>query len=197
MYTNNTPPTQSIIPTLKPQSLANIFNKAQPNASVAKNQISQDTLSLVSSANQAYNGNINDNEAYENSGKTTLADWADNTGELAKTSPIKIPENATIKSSTKTAGYDQISYKWVEGGYTYEARWHTKTPGAPTGQINTWVVSRVTQGTPTGQRRVLHIMVGNTWVTRHEWQAAITAYQNGTMTAAQEAMLKAGHWLAP
>ncbi|HWQ51903.1 MAG TPA: hypothetical protein VN369_08900, partial [Terriglobales bacterium] len=133
----------------------------------------------------------------EGAGKTTLADWADNTGELAKTSPIKIPENATIKADTKAAGYDQISYKWTDSGYNYEARWHTKTLGAPAGQGNTWVVSRVTQGNPTGQRRVIHIMVGNTWVTRHEWQAAIMAYQNGTMTAVQEAMLKAGHWFAP
>lgn len=130
-------------------------------------------------------------------GNTTLADWADNTKELAKTSPIKIPENAIVKSGTKAAGYDQISYKWADSGYNYEARWHTKTPGAPTGQGNTWVVSRVTQGTPTGQRRVIHIMVGNTWVTRAAWQDAIKAYQNGSMTAGQEAMLKAGHWLAP
>lgn len=133
----------------------------------------------------------------EGAGETTLADWADNTKELAKTSPIKIPEGATIKSGTKASGYDQISYKWTDSGYNYEARWHTKTPGAPTGQGNTWVVSRVTQGAPTGRRRVIHIMVGNTWVTRAAWQDAIKAYQNGTMTAAQEAMLKAGHWLAP
>ena len=136
-------------------------------------------------------------ELAKGAGNTTLADWVNKTKELAKTAPIKIPENATVKSGAKAAGYDQISYKWTEGGYKYEVRWHTKTPGAPAGRGNTWVVSRVTQGNPTGQRRVIHIMVGNTWVTRHEWQAAITAYQNGTMTAAQKAMLKAGHWLAP
>ena len=33
--------------------------------------------------------------ATEGAGNTTLADWADNTKELVKTSPIKIPENAT------------------------------------------------------------------------------------------------------
>jgi len=133
----------------------------------------------------------------EGAGKTTAADWTGKTSELAKTSPVKIPENATIKAGTKTAGYDQINYKWSENGYIYEARWHTKTPGAPAGQGNTWVVERITPGTSTGQMRVTDIKVGETWVTRTAWQNAIKAYQNGTMTAAQEAMLKAGHWLAP
>ncbi len=130
-------------------------------------------------------------------GETTLADWADNTEELAKTSPVKIPENATIKSGTKAAGYDQISYKWAESGYNYEARWHTKTPGAPAGQGNTWVITRVALGTSTGSARTVYVLAGDEWVTRYEWQAAINAYRNGVMTAAQEAMLKAGHWLAP
>lgn len=120
-----------------------------------------------------------------------------NTAELAKTSPVKIPENAIVKAGQKASGYDQVSYKWTDSEFKYEARWHTKTPGAPAGQGNTWVVTRVTRGTPTGQIRVEHILVGDTWVTRYEWQKAITAYQNGTMTVAQETMLKDGHWLVP
>ena len=142
-------------------------------------------------------GDITSNAVTEGAGETTLADWADNIKELAKTSPLKIPDNATIKSGTKAAGYDQISYKWPDSGYNYEARWHTKTPGAPAGQGNTWVITRVTPGTATGNSRTVHILAGDKWVTRYEWQAAINAYQNGAMTAAQEAMLKAGHWLAP
>lgn len=103
-----------------------------------------------------------------------------------------------MKIQAKT-GYDQITYKWSEGGYNYEVRWHTPTPGAPAGEGNSWVVSRVTPGTPTGQVRVENIYtgIGDGWTPRWEWQAAIDAYNNGTMTAAQEALLKAGHWIAP
>ena len=54
--------------------------------------------------------------------------------------------------------YDQISYKWSDGTYKYEARWHTETPGVSTGSGNTWVVERITPGTPTGQRSATHIL---------------------------------------
>ena len=129
---------------------------------------------------------------------TGLSDWTGKTNNLAKTAPIEIPENAIVKAGPKAAGYEQISYKWNDSTYKYEARWHTQTPGAPAGSGNTWVVSRVTPGNSTGLRAVTHIYTGNgQWTTKFDWQAAITAYQNGTMTAAQEAMLKAGHWLAP
>ncbi len=126
-----------------------------------------------------------------------LEDRSGITKELAKTSPVIIPSNAIIKSCTKAGGYDQISYKWTDSEYKYEARWHTKTPGAPTGQGNTWVITRVTPGTATGKARKVHILAGDKWVSRFEWQAAINAYKSGTMTTAQEAMLKAGHWLVP
>jgi len=127
---------------------------------------------------------------------TTLSDWVGKTGELAKTAPVKIPGNATVKIGTKV-GYEQISYKWTSSGYKYEARWHTRTSGAPAGQGNTWVFSRITPGTPTGQIRVEHIFTAKGWVRRFEWQRAIDAYNNGTMTTAQESMLKTGHWSAP
>lgn len=40
-------------------------------------------------------------------------------------------------------GYEQISYKWNDGTYKYEVRWHTRTSGgAPEGQGNTWVIQR-------------------------------------------------------
>lgn len=37
----------------------------------------------------------------------------------------------------------------------------------------------------------------NTWVTRADWQSSINAYQNGSMTVEQSAMLGSGHWDAP
>ncbi|MDF2869629.1 MAG: hypothetical protein K0R05_1204 [Anaerocolumna sp.] len=134
----------------------------------------------------------------EGAGKlTTGADWSGKTNELAKTAPTSIPSNATIKVQSKT-GYDQISYKWSDGTYKFEARWHTKTPGAPTGQGNTWVVERTTPGTPTGQKAVTHILTGDSvWTSRNDWQQAITAFQNDIATEAQKTLLERGHWVAP
>ncbi|MBW7475224.1 hypothetical protein K0T92_10745 [Paenibacillus oenotherae] len=116
---------------------------------------------------------------------------------LAQSSPISIPSTAAIKVQTKT-GYQQIQFKWSDGYYKYELRWHTRTPGAPINQGNTWVIERTTPGNTTGQSRTYHIYTGgNQWTPRHEWQAAITARQNGTATAAQNKMLENGHWPAP
>ena len=122
--------------------------------------------------------------------------WSGRTSELAQQAPIRIPANATVRVQAKK-GYNQISYRWTENGQVFEARWHTPTPNAPAGQGNTWVVSRVTPGTPTGQLRTEHILVGNRWVPRFEWQAAITAQKNGVATPEQLRLLENGHWPAP
>lgn len=127
---------------------------------------------------------------------STLSDWSDKVSDLSKQAPIEIPSNATVKVQAKN-GYDQISFKWTENGKNYEVRWHTKTPGAPEGQGNTWVVTRTTPGTPTGQVKTQHILVGDTWIPRYQWQNAINAYKNGTATPEQLQLLKDGHWQAP
>lgn len=129
-------------------------------------------------------------------GSTTASDWENRIPELSKQAPVDIPSDATVKIQTKN-GYDQITFKWSENGYNYEVRWHTRTPGAPAEQGNTWVVSRVTPGTPTGQVRAEHILVGDTWVPGYQWQDAINAYSNGTATAEQLQLLMDGHWSAP
>ena len=77
----------------------------------------------------------------------------------AEISPIEIPSNATMKIQSKT-GYEQIQYKWSDGTYKYDARWHTRTPGAPAEQGNTWGVERTTPGNAHGQNKVKHILTG-------------------------------------
>ncbi|OJU18135.1 MAG: hypothetical protein BGN88_04970 [Clostridiales bacterium 43-6] len=106
--------------------------------------------------------------------------------------PIEIPENATVKPASKT-GYEQISYKWKDSNYKYEVRWHTRTPGAPKNQGNTWVVERVTPGSG-GVDPKSHILVEGQWISKFQWQAAIKAYQNGTATQQQLEILEKGHW---
>ena len=106
--------------------------------------------------------------------------------------PIEIPESATIKPASKV-GYEQISYNWRDATYKYQVRWHTRTPGAPANQGNTWVIERKTPGSG-GVRPKTEILSGNQWVSRKQWQNAIDAYQNGTATLQQLQMLEKGHW---
>ncbi len=117
--------------------------------------------------------------------------------EYKREAPIEIPENATIKASSKK-GYEQITYKWRDATYKYEVRWHTRTPGAPGNQENTWVIKCELPGHGR-QSPQTYFKVGNTgtdadWVPGFEWYDAIRARQNGTATAEQIKLLDMGHW---
>ena len=107
--------------------------------------------------------------------------------------PIEIPESAKYKAQSKAAGYEQIAYKWNDGSYKYEARWHTRTPGAPVDQVNTWVIQRIIPGSG-GTKPTTYILSGDRWVPRYEWQAAIDARQAGIATQEQIEILDKGHW---
>lgn len=122
------------------------------------------------------------------------------TDELAKSSPVDIPGDATVKVQHKAGGYDQISYKWSDGTYKYEARWHTTTPNAPEESPNSWVVERTKPGTPTGQMKVQSIHtpeINNDWTPKWEWGAVVDAYNKGTTTPLKDAILNSGHVNAP
>lgn len=54
-----------------------------------------------------------------------------------KRAPVEIPDTATYKAKSMADGYEQISFKWNDGTYKYEVRWHTRTSGAPIDQGNT------------------------------------------------------------
>ena len=117
--------------------------------------------------------------------------------ELSKTAPMKIPSTSTIKDEKKV-GYDQVTYKWKRGEFTYTARWHTRTPGAPKTQGNTWVIERKRAGIgrgPNARRSENHILVGkNKWVSKKKWYDAIRAKKTGTATKEQKELLNNGHW---
>jgi predicted ribonuclease toxin of YeeF-YezG toxin-antitoxin module len=108
--------------------------------------------------------------------------------------PIVIPDHAKIKAQSKSAGYEQISYKWSEDNYKYEARWHTRTPGAPKDQGNTWVIQRTIPGNGSNKPRTFFKIDVDEWVTATEWYAAISARKANKATSEQIKLLNKGHW---
>lgn len=112
-------------------------------------------------------------------------------------SPLDIPENATINAKSMNKGYQQIKYNWSDGTYTYEARWHTETPGAVKyDRGTTWVVTRKIPGNAQGQRSVTECLAGDKWVSLKVWKDAEIANMAGTATQEQMDLLESGHWLA-
>ena len=119
---------------------------------------------------------------------------------LPSTSPLHIPQNASIKEEHKV-GYEQVKYTWANGDYNYTSRWHTRTPEAPPEQGNSWVVERKRPGIGYGKnaRPLIHeVMIktdnGFKWVPFSEWKKAISARKTGTSSEAQKELLKNGHW---
>lgn len=111
-------------------------------------------------------------------------------------SPLKIPDDANIIQQDKAAGYNQMKFRWSDGGQNYEARWHTRTPGAPANAGPSWVVTRTTPGTAAGTPRTTEILTGQTWTPGNTWFAAVAARKAGTATPAQQALLDSGHFPA-
>jgi hypothetical protein len=118
---------------------------------------------------------------------------------LPQSSPIPIPQNAKITRQEKE-DYDQVKYKWTRGKYTYTSRWHTRTPGAPPSQGDSWVVERRCPGVGAGKNarpRTSEILVGKgKWIPKATWDSAIRARNNGTATQEQKELLDHGHWKA-
>lgn len=140
--------------------------------------------------------NLNQNYSADFDGTSDVTEWGDRTDELAKMAPIIVPETAVANVKQKQ-GYDQIAYKWRANGCIYEVRWHTKTPGAPEDQVNTWVVSRTISGTPERQYKIRQILVGGKWVSKEEWEKSKKAYGTKSATPEQLKLLEDGHWRAP
>ena len=118
--------------------------------------------------------------------------------DYAKKAPIDIPDTATMKPRTMNNGYEQITYAWRENEYKYVVRWHSRTPGAPIEQGNTWVITRKIPGSG-GQKPRSFYKIGNTgtdadWVKGKDWFDAINARKAGTATPHQLEILDAGHW---
>jgi len=118
---------------------------------------------------------------------------------LPKSSPLRIPSDAKVTEQEKT-GYSQVKYQWSRGEYKYTGRWHTRTPGAPTNQGDSWVVERHKPGIgsgPNARKATREVLVGKyKWVSKAEWNRAIRARKNGTATKEQKEMLDNGHWKA-
>lgn len=111
-----------------------------------------------------------------------------------QTAPIGIPDSAKINAKTMNAGYEQITYKWNDGQFKYEVRWHTRTPGAPANQGNTWVVQRTIPGNGGNKPQTLFKTGENEWIEGHKWYDAINARKAGNATPEQIRILDKGHW---
>ena len=111
-----------------------------------------------------------------------------------KKAPIEIPDTAKYKAKSMADGYEQISYKWNDGTYKYEVRWHTRTSGAPEGQGNTWVIQRTIPGNGETKPSTQFLIGENEWVEGWKWYDAINARKNGTATHEQIELLDRGHW---
>ena len=109
-------------------------------------------------------------------------------------SPVEIPESAVARARTMKDGYEQISYKWKDKGFKYEARWHTRTSGAPESQGNTWVIQRTRPGNGEIKPYSEFLVGDNEWIPGHKWYDAIAARKAGNATPDQEAILDKGHW---
>jgi hypothetical protein len=108
--------------------------------------------------------------------------------------PVHIPTKAKVDDQLKPAGYTQVRFRWNSRGFKYEARWHTRTPGAPSTQANTWVVTRTTPGNSQGLKKKEHVYLGNgKWCKMTDWMAAVNARKTGTASTKQENMLTRGH----
>lgn len=118
---------------------------------------------------------------------------------LPKSSPLHIPKNAKISKQAKN-GYDQVKYQWSENGYNYTCRWHTRTPGAPPEQGDSWVVERHRPGIgagPNARKAKREILIGKgKWILKSTWDEAIRARKTGKATQEQKEILKHGHWKA-
>lgn len=112
-------------------------------------------------------------------------------------SPVKIPDNAKIKAEFKKAGYEQFQYKWNDGTYRWDVRWHTRTPNAPLNQGSTWVVKRETIGNGPVKPHSEFFLQGNQWIQGFKWYDAIKARKLGTATPQQVDILDKGHWPWP
>ncbi|WP_339847668.1 WXG100 family type VII secretion target [Paenibacillus sp. FSL W7-1088] len=112
----------------------------------------------------------------------------------AQTAPIEIPESANMKAKSMNDGYEQITYKWNDGTYKYEVRWHTRTSGAPIDQGNTWVIQRTIPGSGGSKPQSFYKIGESEWVEGYKWYDAIAARKTGTATPEQVRILDLGHW---
>lgn len=118
---------------------------------------------------------------------------------LSKSSPITIPHTAEITPTHKN-GYEQISYKWNDGKYKFESRWHTHTPKAPEHSNDTWVVTRTLPGIPAGKnhhkKEVTYLVKSRGWVSSDEWDKAKLLRKANKETEESRRLLDNGHWNA-
>lgn len=133
-----------------------------------------------------------------NNADNALEEMAKHAEYISKTSPVKIPDNAEVVFDVKKNGYYQMEYRYhnSDDGYFYHSRWHTKTPGAPDHQGDSWVIERRIKGVNYGKNLVKseHVVLlsNGQMVDLEVWKKA-KATPEQFRTPAQKMMLQLGH----
>lgn len=100
---------------------------------------------------------------------------------LAKTSPVKIPQNAQIKAAHKTNGYEQLTFSWQSQGWRYFARWHSRLPGAKIVTKPSWRVDRIKSGHGFGKD--VRRRIEETWSFKTGWILSSTLHKSAWRAA--------------
>ncbi len=144
--------------------------------------------------NDSFSNRVSGNREYYNFNLMTKQQAEEIASKIKKRSPVQVPSNAIQKIEQKPAGYAQIKYTWTENGVKYESRWHTRTPGAPANQTNSWVVTRKTQGSRTQKAGETEYLLNNgKWISESQWNHALMLRRQGRETQESREILDRGH----
>lgn len=115
-------------------------------------------------------------------------------GLLRMQAPWSIPQIAKAISEEKN-GYRQVKYTWVQGGWRYEARWHSRLPTARFITYPSWRLDRVRPGKgygPAAAPRINQTWVAGKWLSTSRVRY-LTSQANIKPTPEAVALVRAAH----
>lgn len=95
--------------------------------------------------------------------------------------PWPIPITAK-RHGDQRSGYRQVSFRWTNNGWHYQARWHEPLPTATLITYPSWQLSRIHPGHGFGndvEPRREEILVGHKWLPASRVRFAALKYNRG------------------
>lgn len=96
--------------------------------------------------------------------------------------PWPIPKCASFTMAKKAGGYWQAKYRWQAAGWSYEARWHERTPAARLVTWPSWRLDRVKAGKgfgPDAHARCEQSLVGGEWESTRRLRYCARRFEDG------------------